>query len=57
MAWSAECLHGMCSACTYEDCECRHHQVDAESDSFNERESSESVCWLHGERCCNQECY
>lgn len=57
MAWSAECLHGMCSACTYEDCECRHHQVDAESDSFNERESSESVCWLHGERCCNPECY
>jgi hypothetical protein len=29
MSWSAECLHGMCSACTYEDCECRHHIVDA----------------------------
>jgi len=23
--WSAECLHHMCSACTYEICDCPHH--------------------------------
>lgn len=55
MSWSAECLHGMCSACTYEDCECRHHLLDATSGEINEREPA--TCWLHGERCCDPECY
>lgn len=26
---SAECLHGFCSACRYEDCACRCHWRDA----------------------------
>jgi hypothetical protein len=26
-AESAECLHGMCSACQYEDCACECHLV------------------------------
>ncbi len=28
--WSAECAHGMCSACRYEDCDCRCHLIDRE---------------------------
>ena len=29
---SAECLHRMCSACTYEDCACRCHLLDGMDD-------------------------
>lgn len=33
---SAECLHGLCSACTYEDCACLHHLRDMESMRFDD---------------------
>lgn len=56
MSWSAECLHGLCSACTYEDCECEHHAVDRAAEK-GPADYEQVVCWLHGDRCCDPECY
>jgi hypothetical protein len=36
-AESAECIHGMCEACRYEDCACLCHLLDGPEEQLEDR--------------------
>ena len=69
--FSAECLSGFCSQCTYQDCGCLHHLEDVEifcsdeDDDFDEDEEydffdcgrmRDGSCTMAGSEMCDWEC-